>query len=91
MSKEKTYKTQFCPSWKEYVFKRTDSSEESLNWMQPVFSDPFRVKCGIYITSKHFLIGNGGITQVKQHADTATHTQLRKTYSNQTLFLQPGP
>ena len=59
--------------------------------MQPVFGDPFRVKRDICIILKPFLIGNGGITQVKQHADSATHTQLRKTYSNQTSFLQPGP
>ena len=56
-------------------------------WVQPVFSDPFRVKCGICITSKPFLIGNGGITQVKQNVDTAPHTQSCKTYSNQTSFL----
>ena len=91
MSKEKSYKPKFCPSWKEYVYKRTDGSEELFSWVQPVFGDPFRVKCGICLTSKPFLIGNGGITQVKQHADTATHTQSRKAYSNQTSFLQPGP
>ena len=64
---------------------------ELFSWVQPVFSDPFWVKCGICVTSKPFLIGNGGITQVKQHADTATHTQSHKTYSSQTSFLQPGP
>ena len=90
MSKEKSYKTKFCPSWKEHVYKRTDGSEELFSWVQHVFGDPFRVKCAICLTSKPFLIGNGGITQVKQHADTATHTQSRKAYSNQT-FLQPGP
>ena len=88
-STEKSYKTKFCPSWKEDVYKQTDSSEELFSWVQPVFGDPFRVKCDICIILKPFLIGNGGITQVKQHADSATHTQSRKTYSNQTSFLQP--
>ena len=91
MSKEKSYKTKFCPSWNEFVYKRTDGSEELFSWVQPVFSDPIRVKCGICITSKSLFIRNGGITQAKQHADTATHTQSCKAYSNQISFLQPGP
>ena len=69
----------------------TDGSEEFFSWVQPVFGDPFWVNWCICITSKPFLIGNAGITQVKQHADTATHTQSHKTYSNQTPFLKPGP
>ena len=36
MSKEKCYKTKFCPSWKEYVHKRTDGSEELFSWVRPV-------------------------------------------------------
>ena len=91
MSKEKSYKTKFCPSWKEYVYRRIDGSEELFSWVQPVFVDPFCIKCGICVTSKPFLIRNGGITQVKQNVDTATHTQSHKTYSSQTSFLQPGP
>ena len=91
MLKEKNYKTKFCPSWKKYVYKRSDGSEEFFSWVQPVFGDTFLVNWCICLTSKPFLIGNAGITQVKQHVDTATHTQSHKTYSNQASFLMPGP
>ena len=41
MSKEKSYKTKFCSSWNEYVYKQIDGSEELFSWVHPVLCDPF--------------------------------------------------
>ena len=56
--KRKKLKNQVLSFLEEYVYKQTV---------------PFQVRYGICITSKPFSIWNGGITKVKQHADTITN------------------
>lgn len=88
MSKEK-YKTTFSSAWKDVVYQRKDGSTEVLSWLQPVHSNPSMAKCGICLGSKPFSISNGGIAQVKQHAETVNHSRTRKSLSGQCTMSQP--
>lgn len=88
MSKEK-YKTAFSSAWKDVVYQRKDGSTEVLSWLQPVHSNPSMAKCGICLGSKPFSISNGGIAQVKQHAETVNHSRTRKSLSGQCMMSQP--
>lgn len=89
MSKEK-YKTRFSSAWKDVVYQRKDGSTEVLSWLQPVHSNPSMAKCGICLGSKPFSISNGGIAQVKQHAETVNHSRTRKSLSGQCTMSERG-
>ena len=89
MSKEK-YKTTFSSAWKDVVYQRKDGSTEVLSWLQPVHSNPSMAKCGICLGSKPFSISNGGIAQVKQHAETVNHSRTRKSLSGQCTMSERG-
>ena len=90
MSKDK-YTTTYSAAWKDIVYKRKDGSDELLSWVQPVVGDTSMARCGICLKSRPFSISNGGLSQIRQHAETGGHTKSRKSLSGQCSMSQSGP
>ena len=84
-------KTKYSDSWKAECYTRKDGKKELLDWIQPVMDNSYMARCGLCPGSKPFSVENGGLSQVKRHAETTTHSKILESRSSQSVLVSTGP